>query len=787
MEQKWNLEDVIWELLPETLKIGVKSITPETINPLTAEDLRSFIQVFTGRPICPAPSIVQYSVSSGTGSLSAGTYVYRFTAATEYDDGSLTGESISGDYVVVEVSNPSSSVEWTIQNYISTRATGFKIYRSDPVPTPPVGDLPTPYGDIETPLRYIVTSIPATYIDDGTDPDYDTIYPPEQTSAYYDPEMLDKSYTLDEMRNKIRQLGEMINLSIAPEKVLPYLFHFLRSLINPAKDIEEQVDEFKKRVDVLKIKTTIPSILRTLKQKRRELGITTGETLDEVYEPYVHIAKYSHSALSGTEVFSNPGNRTFSSSGTLHSTDPTILEDLSSPIFSTAKEGHVILMPDEGGSRKGFKIAKVIDNNHVEIPQASLVWNDPVHRGKTDITNIRYFLYVPEPESHHFTDWKYWHHGVYEVRTTLNPSEFKDELLDNVHPAGTRVYFAFLLTSFLCEDDVDVDDIVWDDWMLSATTVERGSGDQDEITEPYFRKIKTALSINVGGVWNVETLSFEGGTEYVRGTDWEFVADDSSFPTMRYYIDWSVGGSAPSLGEEYTIIYIDCKAYFGHIPAAELGIVVEPEVKYQLCGIVPSVGPPLSGSGATLSGCIEVLEEIGIYIDMGSIEGLPALMRRTPGWSATLQYPDLNGTIGYLCGSDSPDPYTDCWVTDGYRYDSEPPYLDAQGPDDINLLIFTVSGSSTNPSITKGAAGGQDEFVPHQDKLVTAVLEVNQGGTWNKTTHTFTGGTSYLEHTDWELVIDDTVYPHKFYIDWSPGGSEPVTATTYDMAYTLKG
>lgn len=796
-EQKWNMEQILWDLIPNTIKIGIRSFTPETIRSITAEDLRSFVKVFTGRPFCSAPTITadQATITPGGGSIPAGAYIYKFTALTEYDEGAQTGESLPCSYILLDIPTALNSIEWQIEDFISDRAYGFRIYRSEAIVTLP-GESPVYYEQIPMFLRYEIDDLPETFTDDGSDPDYSETGPPSFPSSYYDPDTLDPSNTLDEIRNKILQIAELVNLSTAPEKYLPYFFYFLRSLFDASLDTDAQIDEFKKRLDVIKIRTTIPSIMRIIRNKRRELGRLVGSGLDEVYEPFNHIAKYSHAVLSGVERFPSPGTKTFSATGKLYAANPTILveTDVGNPIFNGAQEGYFILMPDEGGSRKGFKIAVVIDDFHVEIPQASVLWNDPRHIGATEIS-VEYFLFTPYPESHHITSWDYWHHGVYEVRTTLNPLFIRDEILDNVHPAGTRLYFQYLLTTFLCEDLEDLDSIDWSSWMLQISTVTRGVTDTDEITDPYLPHIRNALHINVGGTWKLDkkngewtddSFTFQGGTDYPLNGDWEFIKDETNFPEIKYYIKWT--GSSPSVGTEYQVLHIDCKAYFGEIRGSELGIFIEPELRNTLCGLVLSVGPALSMSGATLSGCISELEEIGLYIDIGYEWPLPALMRRQPTWSATLFYHDLSGIIGYLCGMESPNPFGVCWVTDSYRHDDEPPYLDAQGPDDVGLLIRTDGASLDNPSLTRdGTPDTADEFTPHQTKLVTEVVEVNQGGTWNETTETFDLGTTYTEGDDYLFVIDDTVFPHRYYIDWSPGGIEPAGTTDYNIAYRLEG
>lgn len=59
---------------------------------------------------------------------------------------------------------------------------------------------------------------------------------------------------------------------------------------------------------------------------------------------------------------------------------------------------------------------------------------------------------------------------------------------------------------------------------------------------------------------------------------------------------------------------------------------------------------------------------------------------------------------------------------------------------------------------------------------VVSIIAVNQGGTWNATTRTFSGGTTYTVGTDF-IVSGDR-------LDWSPtGGAEPAPGSTYTVVY----
>lgn len=78
---------------------------------------------------------------------------------------------------------------------------------------------------------------------------------------------------------------------------------------------------------------------------------------------------------------------------------------------------------------------------------------------------------------------------------------------------------------------------------------------------------------------------------------------------------------------------------------------------------------------------------------------------------------------------------------------------------DVNSCYATMAGSG---SFTKGTSNGQD-FI--HDSLV-AITSVAQGGT------------TYTENVDWKRTGNN--------IDWSLGGSEPVTGTSYDVVYQYR-
>lgn len=78
-------------------------------------------------------------------------------------------------------------------------------------------------------------------------------------------------------------------------------------------------------------------------------------------------------------------------------------------------------------------------------------------------------------------------------------------------------------------------------------------------------------------------------------------------------------------------------------------------------------------------------------------------------------------------------------------------------------------------SFTRGPASGTVDTLP--DSPILSIVAVNQGGTWNGST--FTGGTTFVQGTDYKLTGDT--------VDWSLAGTstptEPAPGSTYQVVY----
>jgi len=271
----------------------------------------------------------------------------------------------------------------------------------------------------------------------------------------------------------------------------------------------------------------------------------------------------------------------------------------------------------------------------------------------------------------------YYHHGVYEIQSTLNPVFYREEIRDFVHVAGTRLWFLYILEMLLEEIDI---------------------GFKGEVNE-------------------------------------------------------------------------------------EVELIIQPDLNHFICGAIFSDIQYFSELGSYFSGCMVTYEEVELTIDMGRTGVLPAAVRRTPWFTPVLRFYDLYGTVGWLDNDPGTNQFVTRWSVDEYRWNDDIPYLDAQPPHILEKVVHT---GGIYPSITKGAPNGMDAFVPPVDLLVTGVIQVNQLGAWDNGAGAFLGGTDYVEGVDWVFYVDDTVYPHLFYIDWSPGGAEPAPASSYDIVYSLE-
>ncbi|PWC44298.1 hypothetical protein TSO221_18400 [Azospirillum sp. TSO22-1] len=91
------------------------------------------------------------------------------------------------------------------------------------------------------------------------------------------------------------------------------------------------------------------------------------------------------------------------------------------------------------------------------------------------------------------------------------------------------------------------------------------------------------------------------------------------------------------------------------------------------------------------------------------------------------------------------------------------------GPvDSIQQVLVTKQKTVT---LTHGGFSGAQDALP--DSPVTAIVAVNQGGTWGGSA--FSGGTTYLNGTDYKLTSDK--------VDWSLPGAEVAPGSTYQVVY----
>lgn len=88
-----------------------------------------------------------------------------------------------------------------------------------------------------------------------------------------------------------------------------------------------------------------------------------------------------------------------------------------------------------------------------------------------------------------------------------------------------------------------------------------------------------------------------------------------------------------------------------------------------------------------------------------------------------------------------------------------------------NIQTITITKQVVE-TVTHGAfSGAQDSLA---NTSVLSIVAVNQGGTWGGSS--FTGGTTYTGGgTDYQLTGDK--------VDWSPGGAEPASGSTYTVVY----
>lgn len=95
---------------------------------------------------------------------------------------------------------------------------------------------------------------------------------------------------------------------------------------------------------------------------------------------------------------------------------------------------------------------------------------------------------------------------------------------------------------------------------------------------------------------------------------------------------------------------------------------------------------------------------------------------------------------------------------------------------EVNGIATAVKTTALNNAVTRNIGGSSAPTDLLTPAPVTAILAVNQGGTWNGTA--FVGGTNYTVGTDYILNGDR--------IDWSLAGNEPAAGSTYQIVYNYQ-
>jgi hypothetical protein len=117
-------------------------------------------------------------------------------------------------------------------------------------------------------------------------------------------------------------------------------------------------------------------------------------------------------------------------------------------------------------------------------------------------------------------------------------------------------------------------------------------------------------------------------------------------------------------------------------------------------------------------------------------------------------------------------PYVSATDTGGQFLLGERPVATIQT---VVATVLAVDGYGSRSLVTRGQIpGGSDEL---SEDSVVEIVAVNQGGTWDPQTESFTGGTTFSSSA---YTRDGNA------VDWSPAGDEPATGSSYSVAYKFR-
>jgi hypothetical protein len=199
------------------------------------------------------------------------------------------------------------------------------------------------------------------------------------------------------------------------------------------------------------------------------------------------------------------------------------------------------------------------------------------------------------------------------------------------------------------------------------------------------------------------------------------------------------------------------------ISASDVLLYVDIMVRLWECGMTMDEGPGFDLPDGNFDGCQNIF---GVDV-IHRIESITDARRRLD-WSQLFYWEDLNGPLFFIPTFVSGLPWNvPVFRPDGHIWSDL--VVDVIPP--LHVLRFVIQTSVTRTLLAT------ETYNKPGDTTARALL-VNEGGVFNKTTNTFTGGTDYLEGVDWEVSGGGQ-------IDWILTGASPATSSVYQVFYSV--
>jgi hypothetical protein len=532
--------------------------------------------------------------------------------------------------------------------------------------------------------------------------------------------------TLDELKTQIQHVFDVMDLDTAPVDFQKQLGALLGYTWNEAKDTDMQVKLIKEFPDFIKRKGSIPSIERIVRLH--------GGTVS-IFEPYPYIARFEEMVFDGNRVFPQQTIRTFYA-GQVVTTffsfelEPFQAADLNNTTL-VLRLGTTLLQVLFTGLSGALTAAAVVSYINAAIapsgPVASsrnsqILLSAPSEEDLVIVSgNTTLGFFVDQQAGFRFID-------------MVNAPFEDDDVFRNVYiPDIPGPIEGFRVTYKVSNSELVI--------------LQKSPGDHSSLLYQLVPRDPIADRFQDRSFWHdgVYVVRSNIPSSEYRKEFFELVHPAGRVVYFDYLADLDPIDAVPVISASDVLLYVDIM------------------VRLWECGMTMDEGPGFDLPDGNFDGCQNIF---GVDV-IHRIESITDARRRLD-WSQLFYWEDLNGPLFFIPTFVSGLPWNvPVFRPDGHIWSDL--VVDVIPP--LHVLRFVIQTSVTRTLLAT------ETYNKPGDTTARALL-VNEGGVFNKTTNTFTGGTDYLEGVDWEVSGGGQ-------IDWILTGASPATSSVYQVFYSV--